>query len=262
MNVIPMTYEEEGVYFALCRLFWLHGGLPANLDRLRLLLKGRPSLKIMTRWWATIGPCWLERDGKLYHPRLERERDKQQAWKAEQASKAKAAADARWDAQRMRDASHAGMLADASSSSSSFASASASAEEPNERALSLVTTPREGLELSSGQLQAAVSGLVGAWNNVAATLPQFTAVTIRSHPKATAALRAHPDINWWADVFARVAASDFLKGLIPMSDGRTFVADFFWVLGKADEIHAGRYDNREQGARNAASLATFLKDLA
>jgi hypothetical protein len=35
MNVIPMTYEEEGVYFALCRLFWLHGGLPANLDRAR-----------------------------------------------------------------------------------------------------------------------------------------------------------------------------------------------------------------------------------
>lgn len=74
IHVIPMTYEEEGVYWALCRLAWLHGSLPADLDELRMLLKGRPSLRQMERWWTRIGRCFEARDGRLYQPRLERER--------------------------------------------------------------------------------------------------------------------------------------------------------------------------------------------
>lgn len=353
MNVIPMTYEEEGVYFALCRLFWLHGWLPANLDDLRQLLKRQPPLKTMERWWARIGRCWIERDGKLYHPRLERERAKQALWKAEGArgghakwgtdsqdhhetrrqrlaaarakgthttaewvdmlrilgnacvrcqtpgdivkdhiiplyqggddsidnlqplcrrcssSKGPEAIDFRGDAWTTRTPTPTTTRTPTetvgvacSSSSSSSSSASASAEEPKERALSLVTSPRVDLELSSGQIQAAVPGLVGAWNNIAGGQSPFVAVTVRSHPKATAALRAHPDIDWWAALFARVASSDFLRGLIAMADGRAFIADFFWCLDKADAIAAGRYDNRSKTSGNAAELAAALKDLA
>ena len=137
---------------------------------------------------ARIGRCWIERDGKLYHPRLERERLKQEAWKAQQSAKGARAEAARWDAPRMPDACTTdasgirdGMPGDASSSSSSSSSASASAEDCTERALSLVTSPRAiDFELSPGQLQAAVPGLVGAWNNIAAEHPPFVAVTVRS----------------------------------------------------------------------------------
>lgn len=80
IHVIPMTYEEEGVYWALCRLTWLHGSLPADLNELRRLLKGQPSMRQMTRWWDRIGRCFQERDGRLYQPRLEREREKQAAF--------------------------------------------------------------------------------------------------------------------------------------------------------------------------------------
>ena len=104
-------------------------------------------------------------------------------------------------------------------------------------------------------MQAAVSGLVGAWNTHAATVEPFQAVTLRSHRTATAALRAHPDLDWWAGVFARAAASDFLRGLVPLRDGRAFQADFFWCLTHADEIAVGRYDNRATGSLNAAALA-------
>lgn len=130
-----------------------------------------------------------------------------------------------------------------------------------EKGAALVLVPPP-LELSPGQLQAAVPGLVGAWNNVVAVSPPFVEATFRSHPKATAALRAHPSIDWWGDLFRRVVASDFLAGRQPMRDGRVFVADLLWVLDRAEEIAAGRYDNRGHVSRNSASLAQVLKDLA
>lgn len=99
---------------------------------------------------------------------------------------------------------------------------------------------RQPVELSPGQLQAAVPGLVGAWNNLCAVEGSpFKPVSVRSHPKATHALRAHPDIDWWAALFARVAASDFLR-----RDARMAPVDFWWVLDNCEEIAAGRHDNR------------------
>lgn len=119
------------------------------------------------------------------------------------------------------------------------------------------------LTLSPGQLQAAAPGLIGAWNNVAAVVEPFTAVDgVRSHPKVTAALRAHPDMDWWTEVFRRVALSDFLRGLESLRDGRRFVADFWWVLEHADAIASGRYDNRDRASTNAAVLDKVLRDLA
>ncbi len=157
------------------------------------------------------------------------------------------------------------------SSSDSGVEALSGVEPEKGPALALVVND---YELSPGQLQAAVPGLVGAWNNIAASVQPFVAVTLRSHPKATAALRAHPQIDWWSAVFSRVAASDFLRGLAPFPDGRPFVADFLWCLTHADEIAGGRYDNRERSAplalptkgqqrsaRNAASTEAVIASL-
>lgn len=93
VNVIPMTYEEEGVYWALCRMVWLHGTVTANLDELRLLLKGRPSLKQVEKWWVRIGPCFEVHGNRLIHKRLDRERKAQ----AESRERRAEAAKKRWD---------------------------------------------------------------------------------------------------------------------------------------------------------------------
>lgn len=77
LNVVPMTYEEEGVYFALCRMIWMHKRIPSDLDQLRLFLKGQPSLKQLQIWWKKIGVCFIDRNGFLSQKRLERERRKQ-----------------------------------------------------------------------------------------------------------------------------------------------------------------------------------------
>lgn len=87
-----MTLEEEGVYWLLCRRYWLAGSLPADLDRLRVFVKGRPSLEQMQAWWNTIGPCFGVRGERLTHKRLDRERQKQ----AKNRKVRKLAADKRW----------------------------------------------------------------------------------------------------------------------------------------------------------------------
>lgn len=137
-NVIPMTYEEEGVYFALCRRYWLSGGLPADLDRLRVLLKGRPSRARMEKWWVTISPCFQVEGDRLTHKRLDRERESQ----ANNREQRKLAAEKRWAGRAAKDANAstphmqtdaAGMqkqsTATASSSAPSTASSSATAVE-------------------------------------------------------------------------------------------------------------------------------------
>jgi uncharacterized protein YdaU (DUF1376 family) len=102
-RVIPMTYEEEGVYWALCRRYWLAGNtLPADLNELRALLKGRPSLVRMQRWWVTIGQCFQVVEGRLKQKRLDRERAKQ----IENRAKRQKAAEERWERERQKQAGH------------------------------------------------------------------------------------------------------------------------------------------------------------
>jgi len=114
-------------------------------------------------------------------------------------------------------------------------------------------------EYSPGQIRAAGPGLIGAWNNVAATVPELScrAVTASGeHPKVYTALRAHPDINWWADVFQKVAKSDLLRGLQPWRNGDLKATDFWWCLRNADEIAAGSYDNHDRVLLPAAPVAS------
>jgi hypothetical protein len=126
--------------------------------------------------------------------------------------------------------------------------------DPPARAVAIVAVapPEPGrFDYSPGQIRAAAPGLIGAWNNVATVVPELHDRDVRAtgdHAKVFTALRAHPEIDWWANVFRKVAASDLLRGLKPWRNGDLKVTDFWWVLRNADEIAAGAYDNHDRVA--------------
>jgi uncharacterized protein YdaU (DUF1376 family) len=135
-NVTPMTYEEEGVYWALCRRYWLNGNtLPADLDELHSKLKAtegkkrdrRMSKEKFVQIWDHVGKCFKVVDGRLTHKRLDRERAKQK----ENSAKRAKAAEERWAREESRkqpvqstsnaSASDVQCLASSSASASSIA---------------------------------------------------------------------------------------------------------------------------------------------
>lgn len=152
-NVIPMTYEEEGVYWAICRLVWNEKMVTANLDELRLLLKGKPSLLVIESWWIRIGRCFSDRNGFLFHKRIERERHKQAARRKTQrknglkGGRPKATANP-----RVSDAAISGNRKQSSSSSSSSADLKKNPHTPSrEGALKVVRKDRKEAEVIRSQ---------------------------------------------------------------------------------------------------------------
>lgn len=151
-NVTPMTYEEEGVYWALCRRYWLNGNtLPAEINELHSKLKATEGKKRDRRMprekfeqiWERVGRCFKVVDGRLTHKRLDQERAKQLENKAKRTK----AAEERWSREEARrtasqtpsNDAHASdvhmhgpstvqSLASSSSSASSIASATADVE--------------------------------------------------------------------------------------------------------------------------------------
>jgi hypothetical protein len=118
-------------------------------------------------------------------------------------------------------------------------------------------------ELLPAQIRAGIPGLIGAWDNIAGGVPPFRPADVSANnPRVYSALRAHPSIDWWGDLFERVVASDWLAGRVPGRDGRPFVADFLWCVEHADQIAVGRYDNRPTLSGNEAVLARVMRDLA
>ena len=84
-NVIAQTYTERGVYWTLVSICWLEGSLPPDTKALAKLLS-LPRTHL-ARLWPAIAPCFVTRDdGRLVHPRLEKERAKQVVFR-ERASK-------------------------------------------------------------------------------------------------------------------------------------------------------------------------------
>ena len=73
-----MTLEERGAYITLLCHLWIEGWLPNGSTKLERLC-GNPH-----NWneiWSNIRHCFYENGNKLYHKRLEEEKEKQRIWR-------------------------------------------------------------------------------------------------------------------------------------------------------------------------------------
>ncbi len=86
-----MSLAEAGAYIRLISVCWLDGSLPGE-TKLLARLCGATSRQ-MLEMWPAIGRCFHPTsDGRLTHPRLDKEREKQAVFSRRQTD----AADARW----------------------------------------------------------------------------------------------------------------------------------------------------------------------
>lgn len=81
-NVAGMSLAERGAYITLICLCWQEGSIPADSTRLSRML-GVPG-SVFQKLWPALEPCFREAEGRWIHPRLEKERDKQESYRRRQ----------------------------------------------------------------------------------------------------------------------------------------------------------------------------------
>lgn len=86
-NVLAMSLTEIGAYWKLISICWIDDSLPTSAAALARLV-GIPQ-KHFARLWPALAPCFKEKNGRLIHPRLERERAAQALFRAKQAENGK-----------------------------------------------------------------------------------------------------------------------------------------------------------------------------
>jgi uncharacterized protein YdaU (DUF1376 family) len=123
VRVMAMSLEEVGAYWKLVSICWLEEGLPSELPVLARLLHVTPSK--MARLWPAIEPCFRLESGLYQHTRLDRERAKQDEYRATQSEAGKRGAAKKWGKARHSDPIVSPMAKDSSSSSSASSTASA-----------------------------------------------------------------------------------------------------------------------------------------
>src|SRR3989442_984342 len=78
-NVVGMSLQERGAYITLICLCWTEGGLPNDTKQLARSI-GAP-LHHFRRLWPVLSKCFrLQADDRWIHPRIEKERQKQQGF--------------------------------------------------------------------------------------------------------------------------------------------------------------------------------------
>jgi uncharacterized protein YdaU (DUF1376 family) len=78
-RVSLLTLEEEGAYLRLLASCWQHGSIPSDPDKIARLIGKGASTTLATTLATMFQPHPCE-SASLVHDRLERERDKQDAW--------------------------------------------------------------------------------------------------------------------------------------------------------------------------------------
>lgn len=92
-RVATYSMEEIGAYTLLLAYDWSLNGLPNDVEKLAKLC--RINARKFRALWATISEQFEEVDGKLYNPRLAKEREKQELWRAKSAAGGRKSAEMR-----------------------------------------------------------------------------------------------------------------------------------------------------------------------
>jgi uncharacterized protein YdaU (DUF1376 family) len=80
-HVMAMTLAERGAYITLLCLCWMDGGVPSDLSA--LARRCHVSTPVFTKLWPALEPCFVPMAGEmLIQPRIERERKKQETYRA------------------------------------------------------------------------------------------------------------------------------------------------------------------------------------
>lgn len=89
VNVVAMSLQERGAYITLLCFCWIQGSLPQDVGRLARLC-GVPFPQFR-KLWPALEPCFrpAELTDRLRHPRLDREREKQSAYRLQQSERGK-----------------------------------------------------------------------------------------------------------------------------------------------------------------------------
>jgi uncharacterized protein YdaU (DUF1376 family) len=90
-NVQAMTWDEIGMYVWLMCVYWNERELPNDRGRIMRILKVTDD-SVATRVWSAIVPCFEQKDGKLSHPRLDKERRKRLEWERKSSEGGRASA--------------------------------------------------------------------------------------------------------------------------------------------------------------------------
>ena len=77
LRFASLSTRERGVWLTLICHEWINGPLPTSIQELSRILPG--SVQELEQDWKMVSRCFVERDGGLVNPRLERERDVQTA---------------------------------------------------------------------------------------------------------------------------------------------------------------------------------------
>ena len=78
MNVVIMTLEERGAYITLLSHLWIQGWLPNGSTKLKRLCDSPSNWNEI---WNNIKHCFYENGTKIYHKRLDEEKEKQRLWR-------------------------------------------------------------------------------------------------------------------------------------------------------------------------------------
>lgn len=92
-NVSGMSLQERGAYITLICICWNDGSLPMATERLANMV-GTPHRQFL-KFWPVIRTCFAEQGGRYVHPRLEREREKQEQYRRRQSDAGKRSASTR-----------------------------------------------------------------------------------------------------------------------------------------------------------------------
>lgn len=94
-----------------------------------------------------------------------------------------------------------------------------------------------------------IPAFVELWNTTCPDFPSVKKLTAKRRDKIRARLRDEPDLMVWAEVFAKISASEFCKGVNKMG----WRASFDWITANAEnyvKVLEGNYDrtSKQQGA--------------